>query len=129
MWDYATGLPFQHLQDIPQPGSLDAEAVSLAPGALKLTCRAFSVLPSTRPVPVSSLAVPIKLSRSTQRWHDKRIVLDVIVAVLPRWMRMDVCIPERMASRPGSPGTTILAALPKAARPVMPETAGRPGRG
>ncbi|BEI81691.1 hypothetical protein CcaverHIS002_0208510 [Cutaneotrichosporon cavernicola] len=26
MWDYATGLPFQHLQDIPQPGSLDAEA-------------------------------------------------------------------------------------------------------
>lgn len=29
MWDYATGLPFQHLKDIPQPGSLDAEAVSL----------------------------------------------------------------------------------------------------
>jgi hypothetical protein len=28
MWDYATGLPFQHLKDIPQPGSLDAEAVS-----------------------------------------------------------------------------------------------------
>lgn len=27
MWDYATGLPFQHLKDIPQPGSLDAEAV------------------------------------------------------------------------------------------------------
>ncbi|KAK4688549.1 pleiotropic regulator 1, partial [Tremellales sp. Uapishka_1] len=26
MWDYATGLPFQHLKDIPQPGSLDAEA-------------------------------------------------------------------------------------------------------
>lgn len=30
MWDYATGLPFQHLKDIPQPGSLDAEAVSEA---------------------------------------------------------------------------------------------------
>lgn len=30
MWDYATGLPFQHLKDIPQPGSLDAEAVSRA---------------------------------------------------------------------------------------------------
>lgn len=30
MWDYATGLPFQHLKDIPQPGSLDAEAVSTA---------------------------------------------------------------------------------------------------
>jgi hypothetical protein len=29
MWDYKTGLPFQHLKDIPQPGSLDAEAVSL----------------------------------------------------------------------------------------------------
>lgn len=29
MWDYATGLPFQHMKDIPQPGSLDAEAVSL----------------------------------------------------------------------------------------------------
>jgi hypothetical protein len=29
MWDYATGLPFQHLKDIPQPGSLDAEAVSV----------------------------------------------------------------------------------------------------
>jgi pleiotropic regulator 1 len=28
MWDYATGLPFQHFKDIPQPGSLDAEAVS-----------------------------------------------------------------------------------------------------
>ena len=27
LWDYATGLPFQHLKDIPQPGSLDAEAV------------------------------------------------------------------------------------------------------
>jgi hypothetical protein len=27
MWDYATGLPFQHLKDVPQPGSLDAEAV------------------------------------------------------------------------------------------------------
>lgn len=26
MWDYDTGLPFQHLKDIPQPGSLDAEA-------------------------------------------------------------------------------------------------------
>jgi len=29
MWDYATGLPFQHLKDIPQPGSLDAEAVGV----------------------------------------------------------------------------------------------------
>jgi len=29
LWDYATGLPFQHLKDIPQPGSLDAEAVSV----------------------------------------------------------------------------------------------------
>jgi hypothetical protein len=28
MWDYATGLPFQNFKDIPQPGSLDAEAVS-----------------------------------------------------------------------------------------------------
>jgi pleiotropic regulator 1 len=28
LWDYKTGLPFQHLKDIPQPGSLDAEAVS-----------------------------------------------------------------------------------------------------
>ena len=26
LWDYGTGLPFQHLSDIPQPGSLDAEA-------------------------------------------------------------------------------------------------------
>lgn len=25
-WDYKTGLPFQTLADIPQPGSLDAEA-------------------------------------------------------------------------------------------------------
>jgi pleiotropic regulator 1 len=25
-WDYKTGLPFQHMDDIPQPGSLDAEA-------------------------------------------------------------------------------------------------------
>ena len=25
-WDYKTGLPFQSLSDIPQPGSLDAEA-------------------------------------------------------------------------------------------------------
>ena len=25
-WDYDTGTPFQNLDDIPQPGSLDAEA-------------------------------------------------------------------------------------------------------
>lgn len=25
-WDYKTGVPFQHAEDIPQPGSLDAEA-------------------------------------------------------------------------------------------------------
>jgi len=25
-WDYATGTPFQNMEDIPQPGSLDAEA-------------------------------------------------------------------------------------------------------
>lgn len=25
-WDYKTGLPFQHAEDIPQPGSLEAEA-------------------------------------------------------------------------------------------------------
>jgi WD40 repeat protein len=30
LWDYNSGLPFQHLKDIPQPGSLDAEAVSTA---------------------------------------------------------------------------------------------------
>ena len=26
MWDYATGKPFQHIVDVPQPGSLDAES-------------------------------------------------------------------------------------------------------
>jgi pleiotropic regulator 1 len=26
LWDYKTGLPFQNMEDIPQPGSLDAEA-------------------------------------------------------------------------------------------------------
>jgi len=26
MWDYKTGKPFQHMNDVPQPGSLDAEA-------------------------------------------------------------------------------------------------------
>lgn len=25
-WDYKTGLPYQTMSDIPQPGSLDAEA-------------------------------------------------------------------------------------------------------
>lgn len=25
-WDYATGTPFQNLEDVPQPGSLEAEA-------------------------------------------------------------------------------------------------------
>lgn len=25
-WDYKTGLPFQTMMDIPQPGSLDAES-------------------------------------------------------------------------------------------------------
>lgn len=25
-WDYGTGIPFQNLDDIPQPGSLEAEA-------------------------------------------------------------------------------------------------------
>lgn len=26
LWDYDTGTPFQHMDDIPQPGSLEAEA-------------------------------------------------------------------------------------------------------
>jgi hypothetical protein len=26
LWDYKTGLPFQNMEDVPQPGSLDAEA-------------------------------------------------------------------------------------------------------
>ena len=26
LWDYATGTPFQNFEDIPQPGSLEAEA-------------------------------------------------------------------------------------------------------
>lgn len=26
LWDYATGKPFQHIKDIPHPGSLDAES-------------------------------------------------------------------------------------------------------
>ena len=25
-WDYATGTPFQNMEDVPQPGSLEAEA-------------------------------------------------------------------------------------------------------
>lgn len=25
-WDYATGTPFQNMEDLPQPGSLEAEA-------------------------------------------------------------------------------------------------------
>lgn len=25
-WDYDTGTPFQHMEDVPQPGSLEAEA-------------------------------------------------------------------------------------------------------
>lgn len=26
LWDYGTGVPFQNMEDIPQPGSLEAEA-------------------------------------------------------------------------------------------------------
>ncbi|KII84842.1 hypothetical protein PLICRDRAFT_701575 [Plicaturopsis crispa FD-325 SS-3] len=26
LWDYNTGMPFQHMEDVPQPGSLEAEA-------------------------------------------------------------------------------------------------------
>ena len=26
LWDYKTGVPFQHAEDIPQPGSLEAES-------------------------------------------------------------------------------------------------------
>ena len=26
LWDYATGTPFQNMEDLPQPGSLEAEA-------------------------------------------------------------------------------------------------------
>ena len=26
LWDYNTGTPFQHMEDVPQPGSLEAEA-------------------------------------------------------------------------------------------------------
>ena len=26
LWDYATGTPFQNVEDIPQPGSLEAES-------------------------------------------------------------------------------------------------------
>jgi len=68
MWDYATGLPFQHLKDIPQPGSLDAEAVgSTAFTACYITAdasnRGFSVLPSIRLEHGSSQEEQIKLSR------------------------------------------------------------------
>jgi hypothetical protein len=49
MWDYKTGLPFQHLKDIPQPGSLDAEAVSRLDTIWRgLMNRVFLLLLSTR---------------------------------------------------------------------------------
>lgn len=51
MWDYKTGLPFQHLKDIPQPGSLDAEAVSQDDTIRQeLMDRVYSLLHSTRQV-------------------------------------------------------------------------------
>lgn len=47
MWDYATGKPFQHIVDVPQPGSLDAESgifwcVSRLSPSLFLRRRAFA---------------------------------------------------------------------------------------
>jgi len=47
LWDYNSGLPFQHLKDIPQPGSLDAEAVSTK-ACQEADNRVCSVLLSTR---------------------------------------------------------------------------------
>ena len=70
MWDYATGLPFQHLKDIPQPGSLDAEAVSglqfYFGRIADVLVRASSVLPSTKRVLGSSPAGQIRPLRYTQ---------------------------------------------------------------
>lgn len=46
MWDYATGLPFQHMKDVPQPGSLDAEAV--CPSFVSANFRVYLYQHSTR---------------------------------------------------------------------------------
>jgi len=72
MWDYKTGLPFQHLKDIPQPGSLDAEAVSqLGTKWRELTNRVYSHLHSTRQVRGLSPVVRTRRSRST-RSRDRK---------------------------------------------------------
>jgi len=77
MWDYKTGLPFQHLKDIPQPGSLDAEAVSqLDPIWRELTDRVYSRLHSTRQVRDLLRVVRTRRSRCT-RSRDRK---DEVVA-------------------------------------------------
>ncbi len=74
MWDYKTGKPFQHMNDVPQPGSLDAEAVSgrvrdggCISGLMTelATPRASSARPLTAPAPVSSRAERTRRSRFT----------------------------------------------------------------
>lgn len=65
LWDYHSGLPFQHLKDIPQPGSLDAEAVSLRVIYVHsmLIHRESSAQRSTRRVQGSLLEEQTRLSR------------------------------------------------------------------
>jgi len=66
MWDYKTGLPFQHLKDIPQPGSLDAEAVSEFETMWReLMNRVYSLLRLTRLVRGLSRVVRTRRSRYT----------------------------------------------------------------
>lgn len=72
MWDYKTGLPFQHLKDIPQPGSLDAEAVShLDTIWRELMNRVYSRLHSTRLVRGLLRVVRTRRSRCT-RSRDRK---------------------------------------------------------
>lgn len=49
-WDYKSGLPFETMQDLAQPGSLDAEAGSasfdFSPPVFAVSCRKLTLSPS-----------------------------------------------------------------------------------
>lgn len=93
MWDYATGLPFQHLKDVAQPGSLDAEAVrDLMQGAICIAdwLREFSARHSIGRGPGSSLAERTRPSRSIQSNLDAIAMYYVHLYSYGQLSRLDV---------------------------------------
>jgi len=97
-WDYATGTAFQNLDDIPQPGSLEAEAgvfcstfdqtgTRLITGGADKTIKVWFSITSN---PANSLSLN---SRSTLNNHSDSQVMSCCNVFYWVWLRIMHCCP------------------------------------